>query len=126
MDRADGGVELRLPRLLGAFGGAWIGAEAGQGWIESRSAHVQLLGRAGSRVRLLARGSATASRFTSTPEPTPYGAEADGYLRLDAAAASWLRLGARALVRVPLIVQGERAANPTTGLVVGLDATGVF
>jgi hypothetical protein len=118
----DGAVELRLPRLFGDLGGLWLGAEAAEGWLRSRTLYAQVLGRVRDRFRLLARVSASASEF-STAEPNPNTRELDAYLQLDASVGSWLHLRGRSLIRAPL-AEDERELGP--GLVLGLDATGTF
>jgi len=72
--------------------------------------------------RLVARASDTITQFTK-PEVAANAHELGGYLHLDAAPASWLRLGARALVRVSVECEGARVAP---GIVLGLDASGAF
>jgi hypothetical protein len=120
----DGAIELRLPRVFGDHGGLWLGGEAAEGWLRSRSLYGQVLGRFRDRVRLLARVSATASDFL-VPAANPNTQELDGFLQLDASVAAWLRLRGRALLRAPLGGVGQ-AANTGMGLVLGLDATGMF
>jgi hypothetical protein len=119
-----GGVELRLPRLFGELGGLWLGGEAAEGWIRSRTAYAQILGHLGRRLRLLARASASGSDFT-TPDPNVNTRELDGFFQLDAGVAAWVRLRARALVRAPLAFDEESSVN-APGLVLDLDATGTF
>jgi hypothetical protein len=119
-----GGVELRLPRLLGDLGGLYLGAESAEGWIRTRTAYSQLLGHLGQRLRLLARVSVTGSDFTD-PAVNPNTRELDGYLQLDGGVFSWLRLRARAMVRAPLVF-GEESRSPAPGLVLDVDATGFF
>ena len=120
----DGGVELRFPRLLGDRGGLWLGAEAAEGWLRSRSLHAQVLVRLRERFRVLGRVTAMASEFL-TPQSNLNTEELDGYLQIDASIWSWLRLGGRALIRAPLdFVADAPATGP--GLVLNLDATGIF
>jgi hypothetical protein len=115
LGRSDGALELRLPRLFGDAGGAWLGAEAARGWLPSRGVYLQTLARIDRRLRLLAR--ANASRY-QTADPAGQQSELGGALHLDAAVASWFRLGARALFRLP--------AAGSAGGMLGLDAAGAF
>ena len=85
-------AELRLPRVLGGAALAG-GVEADEGWMRSQLIYGQLVTRFGERVRLLARVSMSANEY-ATPVLTPNIYELGGYLHLDGALASWLRLRA--------------------------------
>jgi hypothetical protein len=52
--------------------------------------------------------------------------EIGGYLHIDGALASWLRLRAWSLIRVPFLIQGALPTDPTYGVVLGLSLTGTF
>jgi hypothetical protein len=117
--RREGALELRLPRLLGAAGGAWLGAEAAQGWLSSRGLYLQLLARLDRRFQLLARANASTYQ-TTTAQGSQDGRDVGGALHLDAAFASWFRLGARALLRLPVLGSEPGVA----GGMLGLDAAG--
>ena len=54
MDQADAGLELRSPRLFGDVGGLAAGASAGEGWLRTRTAFVQIMART-SRLRIFGR-----------------------------------------------------------------------
>jgi hypothetical protein len=57
LDRQWAGPELAFPRLLGSRGGVTLGYLEERGWLEGRSAYVQVVARPWDRLRLLARGS---------------------------------------------------------------------
>jgi hypothetical protein len=118
-------AELRLPRFLAGAGGLSGGLEADEGWMRSRLIYGQLATRLGARVRLLARASMSTNEFT-TPALTPNIYELGGYLHLDGALATWLRLRAWSVVRVPVLVQGELPGETTFGASGGLSLTGAF
>jgi hypothetical protein len=113
-----------LPRLLGDAGGLWLGGEAAQGWLASRGLYLQMLARLGRRVRAFARSSATIYSPGDTAD-APSQRELGASLDLEAALASWLRLGARGLLRVPLDL-GEDGAGASPAGVLGLDLTGLY
>jgi hypothetical protein len=119
------GAELRLPRLLGDFGGLWLGGTAEDGWLRGASGYGQLIGRFGARVQVLARASLSATEF-ETPSASPNLWELGGYLYLDATVASWLRLRAWSLVRAPFLVQGEPAVDASPSFTAGSSLTGSF
>jgi hypothetical protein len=118
-------AELRLPRLLGGAGGLTGGVEADEGWLRSELVYGQLVTRFGERLRLLARASMSANEFT-TPALSPNIYELGGYLHLDGALATWLRLRAWSILRVPILVQGELPGEATFGASGGLSLTGAF
>jgi hypothetical protein len=132
----DLGLELGLPTCLGGFGGLWGGASAGEGWLRTRTAYLQLVGQlaradglndAGA-IHVLGRLTGTTSQFT-TPSAVPNTTEVGGSALIDATITRKLRLRGRALVRVPLLVQG--LAPVSTGLagvafVTGLDVVMVL
>lgn len=120
-----GAAELRLPRCLGDAGGVSGGAEAQQGWLRGRTVYLQGIGRAGRRVQVLARLSASATSF-ETPAVTENLRELGGYLSIDATAASWLRLRAWSLLRLPYSQQDEPPPNSAVSLVFGSSLTGTF
>jgi hypothetical protein len=122
---ADGGIELRLPRLLGDAGGAWVGAEASQGGLTRRELYLMIFGRPTTRVRVIGRASASATSFLR-PEISSNTQELGGYLHLDAALPGRLRLGSRALLRLPVVVRGAPLDEPSPTGALELDLTGTF
>jgi hypothetical protein len=125
MARFHGAAEIRFPRALGEVGGVWLGAEAEEGWMRGRGYYVQLVGRFADRVQALARASANTSEFT-TPDARPNVRELGAYLHLDGALASWVRLRAWSLLRVPFLVQDAPPGDAAPGVVFGSSLTGVF
>jgi hypothetical protein len=125
LGRADGAVELRLLRLFGDAGGAWLGAEAAQGWLPSHGLYLQLRARAGSRIRVLARGSATTFMSSDAQGPADT-RELGGSLHIDAALAPWLRVGGRAVLRVPMMAGAGSAAGLPRGGALSVDVAGGF
>jgi hypothetical protein len=125
----DASLDVRFPRMFGATGGLWAGVAAAEGWMRSRSAYVQFLGRDQARVQILARLIATSNAFT-TPTTTSLTApaasdltELGGYLQLEAAISARLRLRARGLVRVPVLIQGDApSGSDSLAIVSGVDA----
>jgi hypothetical protein len=116
-------AELRLPRLLGDIGGVSVGGEVEEGWLQSRLLYGQLAARFADRLQILARVSASVSAF-QTPTAAPNLDEIGGYLHLDGALASWLRLRAWSLIRVPFLIEGAPPTDLTYGLVVGVSLAG--
>jgi hypothetical protein len=109
----DVGLELGLPRCLGDFGGLWGGASAGEGWLRTRTAYLQLVGQlvpadrltdAGA-IHVLGRLTGATSQFTA-PSAMPNTSEVGGSALIDATVTRRLRLRGRAQVRVPLLTQG--------------------
>jgi len=115
-------AELRLPRIAD---GVAIGGEVATGWLRSAQMYGHVLTRIGNRVRLLGRLSANATE-SATPTLAANVDEIDGYFDLDGAVASWLRVRAWSLVRVPVLIQGAVPSNPTYGTIFGLGMTGNF
>ena len=93
--------------------------------MRSELIYGQLVTRFGERLRLLARVTMSANEFT-TPVRTPNIYELGGYLHLDGALATWLRLRAWSILRVPILVQGELPGEATFGASGGLSLTGGF
>jgi hypothetical protein len=119
------GAELRLPRLLGDFGGVWLGGAGEDGWLRGFTGYGQLVGRFRARVQLLARASLGATEF-ETPTAAPNLWELGGYVHLDGALSSWLRLRAWSLLRAPFLVQGEPAVDASPSFTAGSSLTGTF
>jgi hypothetical protein len=119
---ADAAFELRLPRLFGGAGGLWVGASAAEGWLRSRSAYLQLLGRDEPRLRVIARLAVTTDAFT-TPTTAADLSELGGNLLIELRASARLRLRAHGLLRLPLQIQGQ-PPDGTAGVAVvsGVDA----
>jgi hypothetical protein len=101
-----------------------VGAETSQGWLVSNGFYAQLLTRLRQGMRLLARISETTTQFDTAglAENTE---EVGGYLHLDARITAGLRLGVRALLRVPVTSQ-TTSGTSTPGGVLGADASGAF
>ena len=118
-------IELQLPRMLGGVGGVSGGLEADEGWLRSRLVYGQLITRFGNRLRLLARGSVSANEYT-TPATVPNIHELGAYLHLDGEVATWLKLRAWSLARVPLLIQGQFPTEATFGASGGLMLMGGF
>jgi hypothetical protein len=118
-------AELGLPRLLGGAGGLSVGVEVEEGWLRGRLVYGQVGARVWERLQILARVSASASEY-EIPTPSPNVDEIGGYLQLDSAVCSWLRVRASSLIRVPFLIQGATPWDPSFGLVVGLSLIGSF
>jgi hypothetical protein len=117
-------AELRLPQIF-VVGGLAGGVEADEGWLRSRLVYGQLAAHFGDRVRLLARMSVSSNEYT-TPVTAPNLHELGGYLHLDGDIASWLRLRAWSLARLPLLIQGQLPGETTFGASGGLMLMGGF
>ena len=117
--------EIRFLRLLGDLGGVGFGAEIEQGWIAGRSAYAQLMARFAERLQILARVSASATSFVG-PTGGSTASEAGGYLSADGVIASWLRVRAWSLLRVPVVVEGQPPPPGASGLIAGASLTGTF
>jgi hypothetical protein len=120
-----GAAEVRLPRLLGGGGGVSVGAEVEGGWLRGALLYGQVGARIGERLGILARLSASASEY-EIPTLSPNVDELGGYLQLEGALCSWLRVRASSLVRVPFLIQGATPWDQTFGLVVGMSLIGSF
>ena len=94
-----------LPRLFGDLGGLAAGASAGEGWLRTRTAFVQIMART-SRLRIFGRVGAGTTQFAE-PLLTPLTVELGGNLQIEGAITPWLRIVARSLVRTPIVVQGH-------------------
>ena len=116
---------MRLPRLLGGAGAVSVGGEVEEGWLRGALLYGQLAARIWERLGILARLSASASEY-EIPTPSPNVDELGGYLQLDGALCSWLRVRASSLVRVPFLIQGATPWDQTFGLVVGMSLAGSF
>ena len=123
LDEVNAGLDLHLPRLFGDRGGLWLGAAAGQGWMQSRSAYAQVILTA-PRIRLLGRVGGDVTRFAE-----PIGqvslSELGGSLQLEGRLTPRVRLVARSLVRVPLAIAGV-LPDATSGLVSSLDLVAAY
>lgn len=112
LDRAWGGPELGIPRLLGRRGGLVVGYLEEGGWLAGRSAYAQLAARPWEPVRMLAR--ATWSRAKTL------GVDRDEVGLVASAAADLGRhLGLRvsALARVPVrISEGDGGGSTPWGV----------
>ena len=111
--------------MLGGVGGVSGGLEADAGWLRSQLVYGQLVTRFGERVRLLARASVSANEYT-TPVTAPNIHELGAYLHLDGDLATWLRLRAWSLARVPLLIQGQFPTEATFGTSGGVSLMGGF
>jgi hypothetical protein len=119
LNEVNAGLDLHLPRLLGDLGGVWLGVAVGQGWMESRSAYVQMILAAPPRLRFLGRFGGDVSRFSS-PDGAIAVSELGGSLQLEGRITSRLRFVARTLLRVPLAIAGIYP-DASLGLVSSLD-----
>ena len=115
-------AELRLPRVAD---GVAFGAELETGWLRGGQIYGHVLARLGGRVRLLARLTASATEYT-TPTLAANVDEIGGYVDLDGALTTWLRLRAWSLVRAPILIQGALPSDPSYGAILGLNMTGSF
>jgi hypothetical protein len=125
MHQFHGGAEVRFPRLFGDAGGLWVGGEVEQGWMQGEDVYAQWIGRFAERVQVFARLSANATRF-ETPTAVWNLHELGGSLNADGVLSSWLRLRAWSLVRAPILVQGELAAQASFGTALGLSLVGAI
>jgi hypothetical protein len=123
LNEVDAGLDLHLPRLFGASGGLWLGAAAGQGWMQSRSAYAQVI-LTGPRVRFLGRVGGDVTRFAD-PVGEVALTELGGSLQLEGRLTPRLRVVARSLVRVPLAIAGV-LPDATSGTVSSLDLVAAF
>jgi hypothetical protein len=118
-------ADLRLPRLLGGAGGVSVGGEVEDGWLRGGLLYGQIVARLWGRLGILARVSASSSEYEN-PTPSPNVDELGGYVQLDGALSSWLRVRASSLIRVPFLIQGATPWDQTFGLVVGMSLIGSF
>jgi len=123
LDEVNAGLDLHLPRLFGQSGGLWLGAAAGEGWMQSRSAYAQVI-LTGPRIRLLGRVGGDVTRFAD-PSGQVAVSELGGSLQLEGRLTPRLRLVARSLVRVPLAIAGV-LPDATVGLVSSLDLIAAY
>jgi hypothetical protein len=123
-DQADAGLEFRAPRLFGELGGMAAGANAGEGWLRTRTAFVQIMART-SRLRIFGRFGGGTTQFAE-PLPTPLTVELDGNLQIEGAITPWLRITARSLVRAPIVVQGMIPQDRLYGVVSRIDLVGSY
>jgi hypothetical protein len=119
---STGGAEFRLAHIAD---GLSLGGEIERGWMRGMLAYGQLSARAGERLRLLARVSVSATEF-QTPTSAPNVDEAGGYLHVDGALASWLRLRVWSQLRVPFLIEGALPIETSYGLVFGASLTGAM
>jgi hypothetical protein len=124
LDQADAGLELRSPRLFGDVGGLAAGASAGEGWLRTRTAFVQIMART-SRLRIFGRIGGGTTQFAE-PLLTPLTVELGGNLQIEGAITPWLRIVARSLVRTPLVIQGMLPENSLYGVVSRIDLVGTY
>jgi hypothetical protein len=115
------GAEARLPRV---GDGLSLGGEVETGWMRGVLGYSQLAARAGERIQLLARLSVSASQFQTSGSASSLD-EVGGYLHVEGRLATWLRLRAWSLLRVPFLIDGELPRDPSYGLVLGASLTGV-
>ena len=117
------GAELRLPRLFGETGGLWFGGTVEQGWMQGETLYAQFVGYPGQRFQVLARLSADGTRF-ETPTAITNLNELGGYLSVDGALGTRMRLRAWSMLRAPIFVQGELPVETSVGGVFGLSLAG--
>jgi hypothetical protein len=123
LNEVDAGLDLHFPQLFGPSGGLWLGAAAGQGWMESRSAFAQVI-LTSPRIRFLGRVGGDVSRF-SDPAGLIAVSELGGSLQLEGRLTPRVRLVARSLVRVPLAIEGV-LPDATAGVVASLDLVAAY
>jgi hypothetical protein len=123
LDEVNAGLDLHLPRLFGESGGLWLGAAAGQGWMQSRSAYAQVI-LTGPRIRLIGRVGGDVTRFAD-PVGQVSLSELGGSLQLEGRLTPRLRVVARSLLRVPLAIAGV-LPDATLGLVSSLDLVAAY
>jgi hypothetical protein len=111
-------ADLHLPTLFGGTGGLWLGAAAGEGWLQTRSAYLQAMVTA-PRLRLVGRFGGDVSRF-ATPISEAAVSELGGSLVAELRLAPHARLVARGLLRVPMAIAGV-VPDATLGYVSNLD-----
>lgn len=115
------GAEARLPRV---GDGLSLGGEAETGWMRGLLGYTQLAARAGERIQLLARLSVSATQFQTSGSASSLD-ELGGYVHIEGRLATWLRLRAWSLLRMPFLIDGEFPRDPSYGLVLGASLTGV-
>jgi hypothetical protein len=123
LNEVNAGLDLHFPRLFGASGGLWLGASAGQGWMESRSAYAQVI-LTGPRIRFVGRLGGDVTRFAD-PVGEVALTELGGSLQLEGRLTPRLRVVARSLVRVPLAITGV-LLDATSGTVSSLDLVAAY
>jgi hypothetical protein len=124
LNEVNAGLDLHLPRLFGEVGGLWLGAAAGQGWMQSRSAYLQVILAASARLRFLGRFGGDISRFNNSVGAVAV-SELGGSFQLDGRLTSRLRFVLRTLVRFPLAIEGL-LPDTTAGLVSNLNLAASF
>jgi len=123
-DQGDAGLEFRAPRLFGDVGGLAVGATAGEGWLRTRAAFIQLMART-SRLRIFGRIGGGTTQFAE-PRLTPLTVEVGGNLQIEAVLAPWLRIVARSLVRAPVVLEGLIPPSSLYGVVSRIDLVGAY
>jgi len=125
LGQKHGGVEVRMPRVLGSYAGLSLGAEAQEGWLRMRTLYADVVMRPARGVVAWARVSALASQIPS-PVATSELHELGGQVHVDAVLASWLRLQTFCAAKNPWLIRGEPPPVASAGLTAGLGAQGVF
>jgi hypothetical protein len=123
-NQADAGLELRAPRLFGDLGGMAAGASAGEGWLRSRNAFVQMMART-ERLRIFGRVGGSSMQFAE-PQLTPLTVELGGNVQVEYLIAPWLRVVGRSLVRAPVVLQGQLPPSALYGIVSRIDLVGTY
>ena len=100
------------------------GANAGEGWLRTRTAFVQIMART-SRLRIFGRFGAGTTQFAD-PQPTPLTVELGGNLQIEGVITPWLRIVARSLVRAPIVLQGMIPQDRLYGVVSRIDLVGSY
>ena len=106
------------------MGGLAAGATAGEGWLRTRAAFVQLMART-SRLRIFGRIGGGTTQFAE-PRLTPLTVEVGGNLQIEAVIAPWLRIVARSLVRAPVVLDGLVPPSSLYGVVSRVDLVGSY
>jgi hypothetical protein len=124
LNEVNVGLDLHLSHLFGDVGGLWLGATAGQGWMQSRSAYLQVILAASTRLRFLGRFGGDVSRFSDSGGAVTV-SELGGSFQLDGRLTPRLRFVLRTLVRFPLAIEGL-LPDTTAGLVSSLNLAASF
>ena len=100
------------------------GASAGEGWLRTRTAFVQIMART-PRLRVLGRVGGGTTQFAE-PLLTPLTVEVGGNLQIEGVITPWLRIVARSLVRAPVVLQGLTPPSSLYGVVSRIDLIGTY
>jgi hypothetical protein len=124
LNQGDATLEVRAPRLFGDIGGMAAGASAGEGWLRTRTAFVQIMART-SGLRIFGRIGGGTTQFAE-PVLTPVTVELGGNLQIEAVLTPRLRIVGRSLVRAPVVVDGMLPPSSIYGVVSRIDLIGTY